>query len=136
MKQAVRLSVLVVLTLLPLAAQDVPDDVRKAADNWLALLDTGKFGESWDRASKSFKDAVEKIKWEEQAREVRAPLGKIESRKLSGSQALKDPPNSPPGDYQVLQYASRFEKNEDVTETVVLILESDGQWRVAGYFVK
>lgn len=136
MKHAIRFSLVFVILLLPMAAQEVPDEIRKAADNWLALVDAGKFGDSWDQAAQSFKDATSKIKWEETAREVRAPLGKFQSRKLAASQALKDPPNAPAGDYQALQYASHFEKNEDVTETVILILEKDDQWRLAGYFVK
>ncbi len=108
----------------------------KAAEPWLALVDAGKYGESWEQASAMFRDAVTKEKWIEAVSGVRGQVGKFESRKLAASQAIKDPPNAPPGDYMMLQYSSVFENKKDATETIVLSREPDKQWRTSGYFIK
>jgi hypothetical protein len=42
-------------------------------------------------------------------------------------------PGAPVGEYAVIQSRTRF-TNQLVIETVVLTRESDGQWRVSGYF--
>ena len=42
----------------------------------------------------------------------------------------------PDGNYIVLQYDTLFENKAAAVETVTLSQDSDGQWRVAGYFIK
>ena len=42
---------------------DAVSMAQDAAKNWLALTDTGKYGESLDAASKSFKKAITKADW-------------------------------------------------------------------------
>jgi len=49
--------------LLPLTAiaQEKPEQaVEKSAEQWLALVDAGKYGESWEQAAAFFKSAVTK----------------------------------------------------------------------------
>jgi hypothetical protein len=108
----------------------------KDAESWLALVDAGRYGESWERASTAFRSAVTKEKWIETVSAVRDQTGKLETRKIAKSQALKDPPNAPAGDYLMLQYSSTFEKKQDATETMVMAREGDKGWRTSGYFIK
>ncbi len=111
-------------------------EATRAAEAWLALVDSAKYAQSWSSASAAFKKAVTEEDWVKTISIVRAQLGKSESRKLSLSQALKDPPNAPAGDYLILQYTSNFAKKNDAVETVVMGVDADKQWRTSGYFVK
>jgi len=118
-------------------AQEKPEaQAQNAAEAWLALVDAGKYGESWDEASKAFKAAVSRTAWIKQVTAARRPLGKLISRKLTKSNLVKDPPKSPPGDYAGLQYQSSFQNLKSAVETIVPMQDKDGKWRVTGYIVK
>lgn len=121
----------------PAYSQDNPElQAQKAGEAWLALVDAGKYGESWDAASQSFKSAVTRTAWIKQVSAARKPVGKLISRKLTKSDLIKDPPNSPPGQYAGIQYKSSFQNLNSAVETVVPMLDKDGKWRVSGYIVK
>jgi len=118
-------------------AQDTPQArAQKASEEWLALVDAGKYSESWEAAAQAFKDAVSRGDWIKQVSGARKPLGRLLSRKLSKSELMKNPPNAPPGDYVGLQYQSSFEHRKSALETVVPLLDHDGKWRVSGYIVR
>src|ERR1700734_2809955 len=53
-----------------------------SASKWLGLVDAGDYAASWDQAAQFFKNAVSKEEWTEKVKAVRAPFGKISSRKL------------------------------------------------------
>jgi hypothetical protein len=42
----------------------------------------------------------------------------------------------PAGKYVVMTFISRFELRERVIETITLMLDSNDQWQVAGYFLR
>ena len=109
---------------------------QKSAEAWLALTDSGKYAESWDQAASMFKSAVTREQWIDALKQVRAPLGKVESRTLKSATYTKSLPNAPAGEYVVIQYSTSFENRKDLVETVTPMLDKDGQWRVSGYFIK
>jgi hypothetical protein len=118
-------------------AQETPQaQAQKAAKQWLALVDAGKYGESWDASAQAFKSAVSREDWIKQVAAARRPLGKVLSRRLVKSDLVKDPPKSPPGDYVGIQYRSSFEDLKSAVETVVPMHDPDGKWRVSGYFIR
>lgn len=118
-------------------AQEKPEALaQKAAESWLALVDAGKYAESWDHASPALKSQVTKAEWLEKVKAARGPLGKVQSRKLVAAKYAKDPPSAPPGEYVVIQFASSFKNLPSATETVAPMLDKDGRWRVSGYYVK
>ena len=118
-------------------AQAKPEQVaQQSAESWLALTDSGKYAESWNQAAEAFKGAVTQDQWVNALNTVRAPLGKIVSRKLKSATHTKDLPNAPAGEYVVLQYETSFEKKPGAIETVTPMLEKDGKWKVSGYFIK
>ena len=119
------------------SGEDKPEVVaEKASQSWLGVVDAGKYGESWDQAAQSFKKAVTQDKWNGALKQVREPLGKAVLRKLKGTEYMENPPNGPAGKYVIVQYDTDFENKKPAIETVSLTLESDGHWRVAGYFIK
>jgi opacity protein-like surface antigen len=120
----------------PLAAAESPEDAaQKAATTWLALVDAGKYGESWQGAAEAFKQAVTQAQWQGALEKVRAPLGKVVSRKLKSAKFTRELPGAPAGEYVVIQYDTDFKKN-GATETVTPMKDKDGVWRVSGYFIK
>jgi hypothetical protein len=111
-------------------------DAQPAAEAWIALVDAGKFPESWEQAAQPFKHALSKEDWANTAKEAREPLGKLKTRKHKFSQYKENLPGAPPGEYVLLQYESSFEGLEKASEIFTLLLEKDGKWRVVGYFVR
>jgi len=109
---------------------------QQAAKSWLALTDAGKFAESWQAASPAFQAQVTKDQWASAAQSVRDPLGKVQKRSLKSGQHTNTLPGVPPGDYAVLAYTTDFVKKAGATETVALTHDTDGKWRVFGYFIK
>jgi hypothetical protein len=117
--------------------QPKPEELaQKSAEAWLALTDSGKYAESWEQASSSFRNAVTKDGWVSQITPVRDPLGKVVSRKLASATYVKDPPNAPAGEYVVIRYNTDFENRAGSIETVPMVLDKDGKWRTAGYWIK
>jgi len=128
------------VTLLAAAAahsQQKPEDLaQQSAESWLALVDSGKYGESWDRAASIFKGAVTKEDWQKKAAGVRGPLGKLVSRQMKSANYTKTLPGAPDGEYVVIQYESSFEHKQSAVETIIPMLDKDGQWRVSGYLIR
>jgi len=111
-------------------------EAQTAAEQWLALVDAGKFGESWDSAAPYFKAAVSKDKWESSLVALRKPLGDLTSRKLKTAKYTKTLPGAPDGEYVVLQFDTSFSNKKSAVETVTPLLDKDGKWKVSGYFIK
>ncbi len=109
---------------------------QQSAESWLALVDSGKYAESWQEASSLFKAHVSKEDWQKMMHATRDPLGKVISRKLKNATYTKTLPGAPDGDYVVIQYETRFEHKQSAVETITPMHDTDGQWRVSGYFIK
>ena len=112
-------------------------DVRPAstaAEAWLELVDQGRFGASWDEAAITFKAAIARLKWETTVQDARNSLGVLVKRKLRSARHARNLPNAPEGEYVVIQNDTRFESRLAI-ETVTMMRQPDGAWRVAGYFV-
>jgi len=122
--------------ILAFAAEPDPAPARKVAEAWMPLVDSAQYAESWEKAARSFRDAVTKDQWTDSASQARKPLGKFKLRRWVLAQYMKDPPNAPPGDYLLLQYNSDFENKLGATETVVMVNEEGKVWKPAGYFIR
>jgi len=107
-----------------------------AADDFLKLVDSGNYGRSWETGAGIFRNAVAKEQWQKILADNRAPLGAVTSRKLTSAEYTADLPGAPQGEYYVIHYASRFANNRLATETVTPVLDKDGKWRVAVYFLR
>lgn len=119
-----------------LAGPDPEQLALQAAERWLSLTDAGKYDESYREASQYFQHAVSADQWQSSMHAVRDPLGKLIARKLRLSQFTEILPGAPDGKYVVLQYDTKFEHKQSAIETITTMLDSDGKWRVSGYFIK
>jgi hypothetical protein len=107
-----------------------------SATKWLAVVDAGDYGTSWDEVAQFFKSAVSKKQWIGKMTSLRSPLGKVISRKMKSATYKTSLPGAPDGQYVVIQYDSSFEHKKSAVETVTPLLDNDGQWRVSGYFIR
>ena len=126
----------------PCAAQGLegPDSAlaraRLAADAWLALVDGTQYEASWDSAASPFRAAVTRSDWQTSLMKARAPFGPIRGRTLRSAAYRTELPGVPPGDYVVMQYEAEVAGDRTIVETVTPMLESDGRWRVSGYYIR
>jgi hypothetical protein len=104
--------------------------------DWLSLVDDEKYHESWEDASEFLQKQVSKDRWRQVMRTVRDSLGEMQNRKLVRAKFHEKLPGHPVGEYILIHYATSFESKPDAVETVTLTKESDGSWRVCGYYVK
>jgi hypothetical protein len=111
------------------------DEARRVAEQWIALVDAGRYDDSWSAASSLFRSKVPKADWKNAATSARAPLGALASRTFSAAQAMHDLPGVPRGDYIVLVYDGTF-ANGAVHEIITPMREADGSWKVAGYVIQ
>jgi Protein of unknown function (DUF4019) len=124
------------MTQLTMAQGAKTEAAQKAAENWLALVDKGDYGASYDEAASFFKAAVTKDDWVRQLKAVRGPLGNVISRKLRSAEYKTSLPGAPDGQYVVVQYDTSFDNKKSAVETIVPMLDKDGKWRVSGYFIR
>ncbi len=136
---AFALVLMAAITSLSLAtfSQQKPEELaRQSADSWLALVDSGKYADSWQESASLFKAHVTKDQWSSMVGATRDPLGKLVSRKLKSAQYTKTLPGAPDGEYVVLQFDTSFQHKQSAVETITPMLDKDGRWRVSGYFIK
>ena len=107
-----------------------------AARKWLSLIDSGGYSRSWKEASTYFQGAVSEKNWKASLDGVRKPLGKLVSRKVKTVKEAEELPSAPDAQYVVIQFETSFENKKSAIETVAFMLQKDGKWKAAGYFIK
>ena len=107
-----------------------------AALKWLTEIDKDKYAESWNHASKYFKNAINQAQWVESLQAVRKPLGDLISREVKKATYKTTLPGAPDGEYVVIQFQTSFVNKRSAIETVTPMLDKSGQWRVTGYYIK
>ena len=110
-------------------------DASAAARKWVGLLDDGQWDASWQAAGSTFRAQLTSAQWGKTIQSVRQPLGPASSRTLQGAVRTTTLPGAAAGDYQVLQFQTRFANKPDAIETVVLSREQQS-WYVDGYFIR
>jgi len=131
-----------VVTLLSLTAplamsSDTPEAAAEsAARAWLTLVDAGNYAESWSATSTLFRQRVPQSQWQSAASNARGPLGALKSRTLQSATFKHTVPGGPDGEYVIVQFVSSFENKASAIETVTPMKDTDGSWRVSGYYIR
>ncbi len=107
-----------------------------AAKSWLELVDAKNYAKSYDDAASFFKKMVKKDDWINTLTNLRSMLRGVVSRQLISEEYTTKMEGAPDGEYVVLKYKTKFEKKEYADEVVVPMLDTDGKWRVSGYYIK
>ncbi|GAC1033637.1 DUF4019 domain-containing protein [Pseudomonas sp. No.21] len=111
------------------------EQAKAAAGAWLAIADSEDYLRSWQQAASLFRHSVTRYDWINLAVDLRSPLGAVRARTLQSAKYATQLPGLPDGEYVILEYRSNFEHHSEAVETVTPMRDTDGQWRVAGYYV-
>jgi hypothetical protein len=109
---------------------------QAAARDWLELTDRGNAQASWATAGKKFQAALPASGWADSLKKARAPFGAITSRAIFKTVFQTTFPGAPEGDYALIDYTTNFAGRPAAHETVTLERETDGAWRVVGYYIR
>ncbi len=113
-----------------------PTEAVSAATAWLKVVDNGEYATSWQQASTVFRGKVTERGWTSAVTPVRTPIGTLQSRRLESSVSKSDPLGAPEGEYLIMTFAATYSAKPEAVETVSMFQESDGTWKVAGYWIR
>ncbi len=126
-------------------AQPMSPDQRAAvgaAERWLARVDAQRYADAWAMGAESFKKEVDRKQWNDGIGDLRRDYGRVVSRKAEkaafvGSAPEGDPTaGAKPGAEMSILFDTRFVRRKQATEELIMVLEQDGLWRVAGYHIQ
>lgn len=103
--------------------------VLDASRQWMVLLDAGNWEQSYLATSKAFRSVNTLQKWAEVSRQVRTPLGAMQSRELV---AIDFAPT--PQGYWIVKFRTDYAGKPGAIETLSLVNE-DGSWKMAGIVI-
>jgi hypothetical protein len=120
------------------------EKATRAAAEWLAIVDAGNYGESWKQASDAFRANMTRFGkgagfWERALETSRKPLGTIVRRRVTRAAETDPMPGLPEAratKYIEVVYRSEFENEPAASETLVMALDPDGEWRVFNYVIR
>ena len=139
MKHLIVLAILALGLLLSCSNTGNPEEEQaavEAATQWLALIDSAQYEQSWEESAEIFQSAVSKEGWEQQLHGVRNPLGYLISREVQSTQYSTSLPGAPDGEYVVIAFQTSFENKKNAVETVTPMKDELGVWRVSGYYIR
>lgn len=109
------------------AAEPSAADAARAAEDFLNLVDEGRWAESYAATGAQFRTLNTLERWSEVSQRVRPPLGKLLTRNLVGNEFVPAPPEG----YQLIKFRSAYANGTQQTESLSLAWE-DGAWKVVG----
>ncbi len=119
-----------------IAATGRDEAVSADARAWLSLIDSGRYRESRNEASAFFKKVVSEKTWRDSLTGIRNLLGKPVSRRMTKTISAQQLPGAPDGHYLIMVFETTFGNKKNATETVTFMLEANGRWKAAGYYVR
>src|SRR6476619_4364311 len=119
-----------------ISANESETEAKKAAEEFLSVIDAGRFGESWNMAGTYMQRGVSAEMWQRKLKTMRKPLGELVSRKLKSSKLEKTTLELPGPEYFKLQFETSFKNKEGAVETVSAAKQADGTQKVIGYFIE
>ncbi len=105
------------------------------AKKWLELADKKDYDQAWNHSGEFFKkisskDALEK------SFSFREAFGKVKERKLKSVIYRTSLDLVPDGEYVIIRFQTCFENKNKSLETITIMKEKSGKWRILGYFFK
>ena len=112
------------------APSPVQAEIVRAARDWLALVDAGRWDESWRATGASFRALNTVEAWASASRHARVPLGALVSRTALSEESIP----APPAGLAMVKFRTSFANRAGVTETLTLVREGQA-WRVVGVYI-
>lgn len=117
-----------------LKAQNSPPDLTEVYD-WIALIDAGRYFQSWQYAGDYFKQNIEAAAWNQVLQATRGELGGVASRELVAFGRKSSIEGMPDGDYLLLKFRTLFAEEEQRHELLFLV-EHRESLKVVGYYIQ
>ena len=108
----------------------------EASRIWLATLDAGRYGASWEDAAPMLRSTINKVQWETTLESARGRLGVAIGRKIRTATCSRGTPADPEIEVCLIHYDTRFENRPLAEEVVTPIKGADGVWRVSAYVLR
>jgi len=131
-------SVVIAQTMMP-----AQRDALNAAERWLVPVDSQRYGDAWAMASETFKAKVPRDTFRDGIAKIRLDYGKLikrsgEKMAFRGEAPAPDQADAQtrPGTEVAILFEATFAGNKQAQEEVTVVLEKDGVWRVAGYYIR
>lgn len=105
-------------------------EVVRSARDWLAIVDAGRWEESWRATGESFRSLNTVQAWTQASEQGRVPLGAVVSRADLSRESVPAPPHG----LEMVKFRTSFANRPAATETLTLIREGQA-WRVVGYWI-
>lgn len=103
------------------------------AAHWLGLLDQAQYGPSWLDSGPIMKDLISEKQWIGAMIANRRPYGSVMSRRPNGNASTTTLTYGTKGNFMIVHYQTLFSRNIQAEETVILMQNQLGQWRVISY---
>ncbi|MDR6147044.1 DNA-binding CsgD family transcriptional regulator [Sphingomonas sp. SORGH_AS870] len=114
----------------PVASAAHDPAVVDAAQRFLALVDQGRWADSYRATGSAFRRINSEAVWAAASEKMRAQMGTMVSRSFLSQENLPAPPDG----YEVVKFRARYSRSGDVIETVTLEHQA-GAWRIVGITV-
>jgi DNA-binding CsgD family transcriptional regulator len=114
----------------PAPASQAQAEIVRSARDWLAIVDAGRWDESWRATGESFRNLNTVEAWTRASEQARIPLGAVVSR----ADLSRETVPAPPFGYEMVKFRTSFANRAGVVETVTLAREGQA-WRVVGYWI-
>ena len=104
------------------AAEGPEQRATESAVSYLSLIDDARYSEAWQALATNLQAEASSESYARQMASQRARLGKLVSRSLTSAKL--------DGERVAVQFAVEHAKFRQATETVTLLYELDGGWKV------
>lgn len=129
-----------VIVMVPLLEKDPdPEKIRRAtvaATAFFERIDAGDFEDARKEGAQLLKQRVTLNDWVEKLDKAKSLYGPVIERQQVESNYSTSAQDSPDGEYVMLSYVSDFTRKKALNETVIVMLDGERGWRVAGYFYR
>ena len=121
----------------------VQREALNAAEKWLVPVDSRRYNDAWAMAAESFKAQVSRDDFRNGIARIRKDYGKLVKRSgekmaFRGETPAADQGEAPvtAGTEVAILFDTTFAGNKQAQEEINMVLEKDGIWRVAGYYIR
>ena len=108
----------------------------QAAEQWLSIVDSGEYAQSWVESAAFFQANVSQTEWVKKLENVRQSFGASLDRSRAKAEYSSTLPGAPDAEYVVVKFEASFEQKAIAIETVTVVMSDEGRWKVIGYFIK